>query len=266
MHTCWIRNLSQIPVSSLDEIENVKKERTKRQEDELLCRGHILNTLSDHLYDLFTSIQSPREIWNALEFKYNTEKQGTYKFLALQFFEFNMVDHILVLDQVHELQIFVSKLKDLKVDVGEPLQVGAIIAKLPLSWNDYRKKLLHYSKSFTLEQLQKHLRIEEETRIRDGKRIETEPGSKVNFVDVSKAGIRFGNKYGNKIKTLDSSSNNNSKKDKTCFYCKKKGHFKQECRLWKKVKNDHAGSNGKINVAEAQEKELQNLVAMVSEM
>ena len=61
-------------------------------------------------------------------------------------------------------------------------------------------------------------------------------------------------------------TNNNSKKDKTCFYCKKKRHFKQECRLWKKMKNDHTGSSGKINVAEAQEKELQNLVAMVSEM
>ena len=96
-------NLPQIPVSSPDETENVKEERTKRQEDELLCRGHILNTLSDRLYDLFTSVQSPREIWNALEFKYNTEKQGADKFLALQFFEFNMVDHISVLDQVHEL-------------------------------------------------------------------------------------------------------------------------------------------------------------------
>ena len=154
-------NLPWIPVSSPDETENVKEEHTKCQEDELLCRGHILNTLSNCLYDLFTSVQSPREIWNALEFKYNTEKQGADKFLSLQFFEFNMVDHISVLDQVHELQILVSKLKDLKVDVGEPLQVGAIIVKLPPSRNDYRNKL------------QKHLIIEEETRIRDGKRLET---------------------------------------------------------------------------------------------
>ena len=63
-------NLPQIPVSSSDETDYVKEERTKRQEDELLCRGHILNTLSDRLYDLFTSVQSPREIWNVLEFKY----------------------------------------------------------------------------------------------------------------------------------------------------------------------------------------------------
>ena len=135
-----------------------------------------------------------------MEFKYNTEKQGADKFLALQFFEFNMVDHISVLDQVHELQILVSKLKDLKVDVGEPLQVGAVISKLPPSWNDYRKKLLHSSESFTLEQLQKHLRIEEETRIRDGKRLGIEVGSKVNFVDVNKAGNNFRNKSGNKRK------------------------------------------------------------------
>ena len=119
-------NLPQIPVPSPNEIEDVKKEHTKLQEDKLLCRGHILNTLSDCLYNLFTSVQSPREIWNALEFKYNTEKQGANKFHSLQFFEFNMVDHILVLDQVHELHILFSKLKDSKVDVGEPLNIGTI--------------------------------------------------------------------------------------------------------------------------------------------
>ena len=32
------------------------------------------------------------------------------------------------------------------------------------------------------------------------------------------------------------------------------------------MKNDNAGSSGKVNVAEAQEKELENLVAVVSEM
>ena len=49
-------NLPQIPVPYSDETEDVKKERTKRQEDKLLCRGHILNTLSDRLYDLFTLV------------------------------------------------------------------------------------------------------------------------------------------------------------------------------------------------------------------
>lgn len=64
-----------------------------------------------------------------------------------------MKDNISMLDQVHQLQILVSKLKDIKVDVPEPLQVGAIIAELPPTWNDYRKKLVHTTEDFTLEQI-----------------------------------------------------------------------------------------------------------------
>jgi hypothetical protein len=97
----------------------------------VVCGGHILNALSDRLYDIFTSIKSPRKIWKALEFKYKTEKQGMDKFLIMKFFEFTMVDNISVMYQVHELQVPVNKLPDLKVEVSEPLQVGAIIAKLP---------------------------------------------------------------------------------------------------------------------------------------
>ena len=61
-------NLPEISVGTPDDSDQVKADRVKREEDELLCRGHILNTLSDRLYDLFASIKSPIEIWNALEF------------------------------------------------------------------------------------------------------------------------------------------------------------------------------------------------------
>ncbi|KAH1046472.1 hypothetical protein J1N35_037256 [Gossypium stocksii] len=47
-------------------------ELKKRKEDNFTCRGHILNTLSYRLYDLYMSMQSPVEIWKALEEKYNT--------------------------------------------------------------------------------------------------------------------------------------------------------------------------------------------------
>ncbi|XP_057990279.1 uncharacterized protein LOC131172774 [Hevea brasiliensis] len=136
------------------------------------------------LYDLFTSVKSPMEIWKSLEFKYNSEKQGVDKFLIMKYFEFQMIDNISVMDQVHELHVLVSKLKDLKVIVPESLQVGGIIAKLPPSWNDYRKKLLHTTEDFSLEQIQKHLRIEEETRNRD-KKFVSESTTKVNFVQGS---------------------------------------------------------------------------------
>jgi hypothetical protein len=74
-------SLNSLPDPTLEDTDVVKAERKKRKEDELVYRGHILNTLSDRLYDLFTAIESLQEIWNALEAKYKTkQKKGTDKF------------------------------------------------------------------------------------------------------------------------------------------------------------------------------------------
>jgi 5-formaminoimidazole-4-carboxamide-1-beta-D-ribofuranosyl 5'-monophosphate synthetase len=78
------------------------------------------------------------------------------------------------------------------------LQVGAIIAKLPPNWNDYRKKLIHTTEDFTIEQIQKHLRIEEETRIRD-KNLFFPSSSKVNFVGEKN---KFQNNHGGNKRKL----------------------------------------------------------------
>ena len=75
-----------------------------------------------------------------------------------------MVDDVPIMDQVHELQILVSRRWDLQVVILESLQVKAIISKLASTWNDYRKKLLHLGEEFTAEKLLRNLRIEEETR------------------------------------------------------------------------------------------------------
>ena len=55
-------NLQPIPNSTSKDTEQLKKKRIKREEDELVCTGHILNTLSDRLYNLFTTMSSLKEI------------------------------------------------------------------------------------------------------------------------------------------------------------------------------------------------------------
>ncbi|TYG36425.1 hypothetical protein ES288_D13G064700v1 [Gossypium darwinii] len=128
------------PNQNFEEIANVAELKKKHKEDNFTCQGHILNILSDRLYDLYMSMQSPMEIWKALKEKYNTEQQ------------------------VRELQVLVSRLRDLKVFIQELLQVGAIISKFPSSWNNYRKKLLHMAEDFAVEKILRHLHIEEETQ------------------------------------------------------------------------------------------------------
>ena len=54
--------LEPFPKPKEDETEVVKVARKKREDDELMCRGHIFNTLSDRLYDLYNFMTSPLEI------------------------------------------------------------------------------------------------------------------------------------------------------------------------------------------------------------
>ena len=65
-----------------------------------------------------------------LKEKYNNERQGTDKFLIMKYLKFKTTNNIPIMDQVHELQVLVNRLRDLKVVVSKLLYVGAIILKL----------------------------------------------------------------------------------------------------------------------------------------
>ncbi|GAV83419.1 UBN2_2 domain-containing protein [Cephalotus follicularis] len=150
-------------------LEQPKDQRKKRVEDEKLGRGHILDTLSDRLYDLCTNVKSPRELSEALEFKYKAKEEGTNKILISKYLDFKIADTKHILEKVHEWQVMMNKLRILKIILPETFQVGAIIAKLPPSWKVFVKKLMYKSKDISLYQIQKQLRIEKEARKRDGK-------------------------------------------------------------------------------------------------
>lgn len=228
-------NLPEIPAPKEGESEEVAKQRQKREEDEIICRGHILNTLSDSYYDMFQGVTNPREIWTAIEREYTTQKQGTDKFLIKKYFEFKLLDTSSLMDQIHNLQVIVSKLKDYGVEVSESFQVGAIIAKLPPMWNDYQKKLLHTSETLTLSSVLNHLRIEEGARTLQ--KLELESNPKANMVEERKS---FGNK---RKKPENTTSKDNKKKNRVCYNCGKKGHYKAECKLNKKQKKNAPNAN-----------------------
>ncbi|KAK3042995.1 hypothetical protein RJ639_000972 [Escallonia herrerae] len=119
-------NLPPLPETTDNDSDETKAARKKREDDELVCKGHILNALSNHLYDQFTSSKCPREIWKALENKYNNEKQGTDKFLTLKYFEFTMNDSESVMDQQRQLRGGYGDRR--RVDWGGPLVVTILVA------------------------------------------------------------------------------------------------------------------------------------------
>uniref|UniRef100_A0A2N9EQJ0 CCHC-type domain-containing protein n=1 Tax=Fagus sylvatica TaxID=28930 RepID=A0A2N9EQJ0_FAGSY len=254
-------NLQPILDPTSQDTEQLKQQRIKKEEDELVCRGHILNTLSDRLYDLFTTMTSPKEIWKALETKYKMEKQDTDKFIIQKYFDFKMMDNVFVLDQMHELQILVHKLNDLSINIPELIQVGAIIAKLPPSWNNYRKKLLHMAEELTLEQIGTHFRIEEESRIRESTNSVSKVNEEtVNYVQNGGVGSSKTHKsFKPNKKTFKKTNSNKDKKGRACFHCGKKGHYIRECRFLKNQMKEKELNTSEANVVD-------EIVAMVSEM
>ena len=64
MKILYLLNPTLAPLSlpEDDDSDQIKVERKMRVEDEILCYGHILNTLSNRLYDLYASLLSLREI------------------------------------------------------------------------------------------------------------------------------------------------------------------------------------------------------------
>ena len=111
-------NLEPFPEPKEDDSKQVKAEKKKRKNDEVMCRAHILNTLFDRFYDLYNSMESSTEIWNALDYKYKKKKEDTDKFLILKYLEFAMVDSKSVLDQIHDFQVIVIKFRGLKVKIS----------------------------------------------------------------------------------------------------------------------------------------------------
>ena len=94
-------NLPPIFEPKEDDNETIIALRKKKEENEIVCRGHILNALSERLYDLYTNEKSALKIWNALKFKYKAGEASTKKFLISKYIEYTFNDEIPILSQVH---------------------------------------------------------------------------------------------------------------------------------------------------------------------
>jgi hypothetical protein len=117
--------------------------------------------------------------------------------------------------------------------------VGAIINKSSSSWNDYERNLKYDDRKYSLESLQCHLLIEEDSRIRD-RNDSSDIKSKVNIIDVNKNNQKNKFQAKNDKKIQENGQNpkyQNNKKKEHYFVCGKDRHHSYQYRYRKEKAN-----------------------------
>ncbi|XP_017609633.1 uncharacterized protein LOC108455600 [Gossypium arboreum] len=148
-----------------DETENesiaVTQERQKWNNIDYMCMGHILNGLSDGLFNTYQNKVTAKELWDKLETRYMTEDVTSKKFLVSHFNNYQMVDGRSVMKQFRDIEKMLNQFKQYDMKMDEMIVVSSIIDKLPLFWKDFKRSLKHKKDEISLEALANHLCIEE---------------------------------------------------------------------------------------------------------
>ncbi|GKC68326.1 zinc finger, CCHC-type containing protein [Tanacetum coccineum] len=185
----------------------------KWENDNYVCRGIILNDMSDSLFDIYQYVESGKELWDSLEAKYIVEDASSKKFLVTNFTNYKMTGSRPVMKQYNELGIL-GRFTQHKMNTDDAIKVSCIIDKLSPSWKDIKHTLKHKKEELTLVELDNHLRIEESLRVHDSDKPKRNNVASLSVVDM----------------------------------CGKPRHLKKDCKGGKiDNKANGSGTNGSVN-------------------
>ena len=108
-----------------------------------VCRYTILSTLSNDLFDVYASYKVAKEIWDNMTIKYTAEDATKQKFVVGNYLRWQMVKDKEIKAQINEYHKLLEELKAKKIDLPDVFVAGALVEKLPSSWNDYKQQLKH---------------------------------------------------------------------------------------------------------------------------
>nr|GFA73057.1 zinc finger, CCHC-type [Tanacetum cinerariifolium] len=147
-------------------VEQVRK-RAKWDNDDYVCKGLILNGMSDSLFDIYQNVETSKELWDTFEAKYMVEDASSKKLLISNFINYKMTDSRPVLEQCNELLGILERFTQHKMNMNASILVSCVIELLSPSWKDFKHTLKHLKEELTLIELGSHLRIEESLRVQD---------------------------------------------------------------------------------------------------
>ncbi|KAL0320415.1 UNVERIFIED_CONTAM: hypothetical protein Sradi_5303000 [Sesamum radiatum] len=234
--------------------------KAKYDRDNKTVRGHLLNHMSNTLFDLFVNQKSAKEIWNTLETRYGGDDAGRKKYVVGKWLQFHMVDDKPIMDQVHEYENLVADVLSEGMKMCDVLQANVLLEKFPPTWSEYRNHLKHKKKDLNLQELISHMRTEEANRLKDKEISNPHISFKANLVESSTSSKnRFQHKGKKQFqkngqqKTFKANDGKIQKNKLTCYCCGKPGHKAYQCFQRKDQKNPPSQLTPQANLTEQEE-------------
>ncbi|GAA0152643.1 hypothetical protein LIER_11072 [Lithospermum erythrorhizon] len=91
------------------------------ENDEVMCRGYILNSLLKKLNNTYRPMKTEREIWDALHNKYFSLKKDTGRFIVVNYFDLKFDPNKSMMDEIVHL-VYIVKLAELNIVVPDAIQ------------------------------------------------------------------------------------------------------------------------------------------------
>ncbi|GKA51090.1 hypothetical protein Tco_0744286 [Tanacetum coccineum] len=94
--TLKVVNVLSTPMPEFVEDEPLEqtRRRYKWNNDDYICRGHILNGMYEALFDVYQNMSSAKELWDQLESKYMVEDASTFLYLEMEVVEVEFGCHL----------------------------------------------------------------------------------------------------------------------------------------------------------------------------
>nr|CAE02415.2 OSJNBa0095E20.2 [Oryza sativa Japonica Group] len=195
--------------------------------------GPFSGVLADNIVDVYMHMPSGKDMWDALEAKFEVSDAGSKLYVMEQFYDYKMVDDRSVVEQAHEIQMLAKELENNNCELPDKFVAGGIIAKLPPSWTDFATSLKHKRQEFSVTDLIGSLGVEEKSGAKDNRAKKIKGGSSANLVQKKNLHASHNNK---KVKpnVKPKATTNFKKKGKGktkggCFVCGKSGHWAKHC-------------------------------------
>ena len=181
----------------------------------------LLSTLTQNQIQHLINCENAAQMWARLVAIHEQKTEISKELLWQKFYEYKMHENENIAQHISNIELLVRQLKDVKEEISQSAICSKAISSLPSRYNVFRTAWDSVSmEQQTFENLAARL-LKEETRM-------TSDDSEVNRLALQVKALQSKLEANNRISKKPDIKD--LKRNSSCNYCKRKGHWSRECR------------------------------------